>query len=132
MLATWFLKENESHDNIPFPKSMSSQKGLFMVIPIPQKKKRDSKMHRVADSSFKVYIGNLLTGVESSTVSSNLQLVKANKLADFNFNIFKELNAQVKRLGQISQNRDQGLTLLGPEGQDKEDIEDQLDDGAEW
>ena len=63
-------------------------------------------MYRVADNSFKVYIWNFRTGIESSAVASNLRLVKANELADFNFNILKELNAQVKRLGQISQNRD--------------------------
>ena len=125
------FKRNEVDDNIAFPKSMPSQKDLFMIVHIPQKKNRDSKVNRVTDSSFKVYIRNLRTGIESSAVASNLRLVKANELADFNFNILKELNAQVKRLGQISQNRDLGLTLLGLEGSDKDDVEDQVDDSAD-
>ena len=55
--------------------------------------------------------------MESAIVSSNLRLVKANELASFNFNIFKEFNAQVRRLGQISHNRDLGLSLFGLEGE---------------
>ena len=92
---------------------MPSQKDLFLVIHIPQPKKRDSNMYRVADNSFKLFVNNLGTGVESSVVSTNLRLVKASELASFNFNIFQEFNAEVKRLGQISHNRNLGLTLLG-------------------
>ena len=70
---------------------MPSQKDLFMIIHIPQPKKRN--LYKVADSFFKLFVKNLRTGQESAVVSSNLRLVKANELATFNFNIFKEFNA---------------------------------------
>ena len=95
---------------------MPSHRDLFMVVFVPPRKNRGSNVYRVADNSFKVFVRNLRTGVESSTVSSNLKLVKVHDLAMFNFDIFKHLNAQVKRIGNVSQNRNLGLTLLGLEG----------------
>ena len=118
------FKKNKIYDNVVFPKNLPSQKDLFMIVLIPQNKRRDSRVYRVTDSSFKVFIGNLRAGVESTAVASNLRLVKANELATFNFNIFRELNAKVKRLEQISNNRNQGLTMLGLKGHDKEDNEE--------
>ena len=101
-----------------------------MVIHIPQPKKRDSKMYKVADSSFKLFVKNLRTGMESAVVSTNLRLGKASELASFNFNIFRELHAQVRNIGQISHNRELGLTLLGLEGQEKDYTDDQLEVGG--
>jgi len=109
-----------------FKKNMPSQKDLFMVIHIPQPKRRNSKLYKVADSSFKLFVKKLCTGMESAVVSSNLRLVKANELASSNFNIFREFNAQVRRLGQISHNRDLGLSLLGLE-EEKDCADDQLE-----
>ena len=83
-------------------------------------------MYKVADSSFKLFVKNLRTGMESAVVSSNLRLVKANELASSNFNIFREFNAQVRRLGQISHNRDLSLSLLGLE-EEKDCADDQLE-----
>ena len=104
---------------------MPSQRDLFMIIHIPQAKKRNYNLYKMSDSSFKLFVKKLRTGQESATFSSNLRLVKANELDTFNFNIFKEFNAQVKRLGQISHNRDLGLSLLGLE-EDKDNAYDQL------
>ena len=98
-----------------------------MVVFVPPKKQKGSKIYRVSDSSFKVYIRNLRTRIESSTYSANFNLVKVADLASFNFDIFKHLNAQVKRIGNVSQNRNLGLSLLGLEGPPKELSKDQLE-----
>ena len=39
------FKKNEVFDNVVFPKNMPSQKDLFMIIHIPQPKKRDSNLY---------------------------------------------------------------------------------------
>ena len=41
--------------------------------------------------------------------------MKVSDLAYFNFNIFKQFYAQLRRVGNVGQNRDMGLSLLGGE-----------------
>ena len=54
--------------------------------------------------------------------------MKVSDLAYFNFNIFKQFDAQLRRVGNVAQNRDMGLSLLGGESHYPEAVDSQGDD----
>ena len=56
---------------------------------------------------------------------SNLKLVQVSDLAFFNFDVYKQFDAQLRRVGNVVQNRDMGLSLLGGESYLPEMVEDQ-------
>ena len=56
---------------------------------------------------------------------SNLKLVQVSDLAFFNFDVYKQFDAQLRRVGNVVQNRDMGLSLLGGESCHLEVVDDQ-------
>ena len=125
--ALVFRLDEKGPREISHPKQLPSSFDLYMITHIPAAPKNDSNHIRTSESSFKIFIKNLRSGVTSVTHSANLRRVTVNEFAHFGADLFNKFNATLKRLGNITPGVTPRLNLLGLEetGQQAATTDDQ-------
>ena len=113
--ALVFRLDEKGLREINHPKQLPSSFDLYIITHIPSAPKNNTDVIKTSDSSFKVYVKNLRSGMTYVTHSANLRRVTINEFVYFGGDLFSKFNATFKILGNISPGNTPGLNLLGLE-----------------